>query len=111
MRWMTLGLLMGAGVANAAPRTLTHQGRVLDAAGDPVNGAHELELAIVDASQAVLAVESFSITLDNGYYQVVVKARAKSPAFSSGKVPTRCGALRCPIRGRVCGLDPDLRKM
>lgn len=48
---MTLMLAALLGAAHAAPITLHHQARLLDAAGAPVHGSHDLTVALWDAAE------------------------------------------------------------
>jgi len=61
-------------IAAAAPLTFSHQGRLFDAAGDPLTGAHTIAFALHDAPSggATLWSEPHTVQFDNGYYAVVL---------------------------------------
>ncbi len=74
----TLALALAAGVlssaAFAAPPTLSHQGRIFDALGAPVDGPETLNFAIYNTPSggSPMWSESISLTLDNGYFATVL---------------------------------------
>jgi hypothetical protein len=75
MRWW-LGLL-SPGLAWGQSVELTHQGRLLDSAGAPVQGAVNLTVAVMDAASGgnVVHTETFSaLTPADGYYAVTLGA-------------------------------------
>ena len=64
-------LLFGAAAAEAAvPQTITHQGRLYDAAGKPVNETLDVKFAIYadPASPDAIWTEIRSITFEDGYF-------------------------------------------
>jgi hypothetical protein len=64
-------------IAAAAPLTVTHQGRVLDASGTPAAGAVDLRVRIYDvpSSGTALFDETLpAVPLSGGYYTVVLGA-------------------------------------
>lgn len=73
-------LLILASAAQAAPTQLTHSGRLIDAAGAPINGAHALEVRLwTDEASEELAnrvhAEAFGVTpIADGYFAVVLGA-------------------------------------
>lgn len=92
-----------AGVAAAAvPTTITHQGRLYDAEGTPVQGTIEVVFALYDAADAAVPVwsEVHSITFEEGYFSIDL----------GGQVPfteaTFDGALR--YLGITVGNDPEM---
>ncbi|MFT6820430.1 MAG: hypothetical protein ACJATT_004258 [Myxococcota bacterium] len=56
-------------VAMAVPLTFTHQARVTDSSGTPINGAHDITIALYDGASASTPVwdETQSTTLSDGY--------------------------------------------
>jgi hypothetical protein len=68
---MILALALAAA---AAPTTVAHQGRLLDAAGAPVHGARTILFELYDAAEGGnrLWFESQSVQVTDGYYQVVL---------------------------------------
>ncbi len=78
LRTLTLALFLSS-TAAAADIELAHQGRLLDATGNPYNGTHTITLRLLDDSTAdtpsavELHSEAFTgITLSDGYYAVVL---------------------------------------
>ncbi len=63
-----------AGTALATPSKISQQGRLVDDAGDGLEGAHQLEFSLYEVSSGGEAVwsESRSLDLDNGYYATVL---------------------------------------
>ncbi len=62
-----------AGTALAAvPTTITHQGRLFDTNGAPVNDTVNVTFAIYDAVDAAIPIwsEDHSVTFDNGYFSI-----------------------------------------
>jgi len=66
---MSLILLCPA-AALAVPMTLSHQGRLLDSSGAPLDGSHDLEFQIFDAASSGSEIwgEVQTLNLTNGYY-------------------------------------------
>lgn len=54
----------------AVPTTLTHQGRLFDASGKPINDTIEVQFAIYDLAAAPTPIwqETHSITFEDGYF-------------------------------------------
>lgn len=71
---LTAGLLTGAAGAALAqvPDTLTHQGRLFDAAGQPVTGLVSITFAIhaAEAGGEALASETLEVQVEDGYFSV-----------------------------------------
>lgn len=63
-----------AAPASAVPLTLSHQGRLFDAGGLPLDGTHPVALALyADASGGVpLWSETRDVAFDTGYFQVLL---------------------------------------
>lgn len=74
MRSLTLLLALCASMASAAPTSFSHQGRLLDAAGDPVHGRHSLQLDLVDDEGAVRWTDTLQVDVANGYYSAMLGA-------------------------------------
>ncbi|MFO0616685.1 MAG: collagen-like protein [Polyangiaceae bacterium] len=72
--------------AIAAPHQLTHQGRLFDAAGAPVDGPLSVTFAIYDAqaSATPLWTETHMVTFDDGYYSVALGATSPLDAALDG---------------------------
>src|SRR5690606_18889466 len=71
---LVLVSLLVPSVALAVPLRMSHQGRVLEAGGDPVQGAHTLRFALYAAATGGTAVwtETDALTLDNGYFATIL---------------------------------------
>lgn len=86
MRTAALGLLglMVCGTALASPVSVTHQGRLLDASGGPVNGQAEVLFELAN-SQGGGATFSLTRTVDvaDGYYSLVVSHDTNDEALDS----------------------------
>jgi hypothetical protein len=78
MRWSPLLLLLPVAVAHAAPDTMVHSGRLLDAAGGPLNGARTLRVDLY-ADGASFWDESHDVVLQDGYFAVVLGAARTLP--------------------------------
>lgn len=58
-------------VAEAAvPQTITHQGRLYDAAGTPIKDTLDMAFRIYDGTGQVVWTETHSVTFEEGYYSV-----------------------------------------
>jgi hypothetical protein len=80
---LTLALALAlAPAAQAAPLQLTHQGRLSDATGSPLEGAHQLTVAIfTDASGgSPLWTDTLNADLENGAFSVILGAGASLDA-------------------------------
>lgn len=66
-----LALLCLPSLALASP-LVTHTGRVLNSSGVPLNGAYALTIELVDGSDVVQFTETHSLTLQDGYYTVLL---------------------------------------
>jgi hypothetical protein len=63
--------LFAAPAALAVPMTFTHQGRIADAAGRPVNGEQTAVFRLYsDETNALPWTETHQVSLDDGYYSV-----------------------------------------
>lgn len=85
--------LMATSTASAAPMTLSWQGRLLDAAGGPLDGPHTIEVRLwnsaIDISPANLVHdETFSTDVDGGFVSVRLGADGDldSSAFAAGEL-------------------------
>ncbi len=68
---LLLAFLVTPALASAVPLTLSHQGRVFDALGVPLDGAHDLDFAIYDVptgGTALWTESQASLSFDNGYF-------------------------------------------
>lgn len=67
-------LALVAAAALAANPTLTHQGRLLDSVGAPVDGTHtvRVELFPSESGGTSLHQEDFAVDISNGFYSVVL---------------------------------------
>jgi len=70
-------------VALAGP-TLTHQGRLVDGSGRPIEGTHQLAVSPWNDPSAALPAnlrhdETFTVALSDGYYSVLLGADALDP--------------------------------
>lgn len=95
------GLLSNEASA-AVPGTITHQGRLYDAAQNPVNGALDVLFAIYDSPSATTPLwsEVHTLTFDEGYYAAAL----------GSVVPLGPGLLDGSTRyfGMTVGLDPEM---
>jgi hypothetical protein len=68
-------------VASAVPSVFTHQGRLLDTAGTPLDGAQTVEIGLFPTTTSSSAVwsEPHPVTLSDGYYAVVLGADFANP--------------------------------
>lgn len=73
-----LSLAVTAAIASpagaAVPATLTQQGRLFNAAGEPLSQTLEVQFAVYDLKAAVTPIwtETHSITFDDGYFSVAL---------------------------------------
>ena len=67
MRLVSLLLLLLPLTASAIPVQVTHQGRLLDPAGGPVNSLTTVEVALVDGG-SIVWTGSESLRPQDGYY-------------------------------------------
>jgi hypothetical protein len=78
LRWWTgLGLSLIPAAASAVPLQLTHTGRLIDASGRPVSGAHTVDVRVHDHATAGAVVWSsgpITVTFTDGHYAVVLGA-------------------------------------
>jgi hypothetical protein len=72
-----VALLIVPALASAAP-TLTHSGRLTDAQGHAIEGAHTVEVALWTAGTGgtLLHQEAFPLSLQGGFYSVVLGANS-----------------------------------
>jgi hypothetical protein len=96
---------LGPSTALAAlgvPGTITHQGRLYDAGGKPVNGTVQVVFSIYDDPAATTPVwtETDQVTFDEGYFSVSL---GETTAFTAG---TFNGSVR--YFGVQVGADPEM---
>lgn len=92
-----------AGVAAAAvPTTITHQGRLFNTSGQPINETLDVTFAIYDADDAMIPIwsEVHSITFEEGYFSVDL---GEQVPFGDG---TFDGSSR--YLGITVGADPEM---
>ena len=65
--------------------TLSHQGRLLDAAGGAIEGEHTLTFTITDDAGSALYMEAADLTLFDGYYTVVLGQSTPLPESVSAE--------------------------
>ncbi len=72
----------------AVPLTFTHQARVTDSSGTPINGVHNVTIALYDGASATTPVwdETQSLTLTDGYFSLLLGANPADPLDTSGIV-------------------------
>ncbi len=78
------GSIAGLSLASAAlavPLELTHQGRLLNSAGDPLNGEHIVGVSLRGAppSSPELWTEDFTVTLADGYFSLQLGSTDDNP--------------------------------
>ena len=68
----TGALLAGSAALAAVPATVTHQGRLYDAASKPVTATLDVQFAVYDTANASVALwtEVHSIDFEDGYFAV-----------------------------------------
>ena len=69
MRTSLLALFLLPTIAMAA-EPLHHQGRLLDAAGGPINGVRAVEFSLTSEAGTTLWTDTLTVRLDDGYYSV-----------------------------------------
>ena len=69
-------IILISAVANAVPGQFTHQGRLLDADGEPLEGDVTLTFRVMnaDAGGDLLWEEALAVPLNNGFYSAVLGA-------------------------------------
>lgn len=105
---LTASLLAAAGLcfagvaAAAVPTTVTHQGRLFNASGQPINETLDVTFAIYDAADATVPIwsEVHSVTFEEGYFSIDL----------GGQVPFGDGTFDGSIRylGIAVGADPEM---
>ncbi len=82
MRTLLLAALFLPALATAAPDTLSHQGRLMDALGNPIDGSTPLAFALyaTETGGTALWTESQSVVFDNGYFTATLGASTAFPA-------------------------------
>ena len=77
----TAGLTVAGEAAAEVPMMLSHQGRILDTERNPIGGIEMLTFAMYDGpeSNTVLWSETLSVSLDNGYYTLMLGRTANIP--------------------------------
>ncbi len=73
MRLLPILYLLAAPLAHAVPVELTHQARLLDAVGAPVNGTHTVTVALygsLEGGTPISSTDFVGIQVDDGYVSV-----------------------------------------
>ena len=81
VKWLLLfATLTLAAQAAATPMTLSHQGRLLDIGGTPLDGTFELDFRLYDAVTGgeLLWFDVQDVDIDNGYYSVILNESGDS---------------------------------
>ncbi len=82
MRSLSLLLLAVPALSSAVPLELTHQGRLFDGSGVPLDGLHDLSVSLYDTPSggtAVWAEDYTNLVFEEGYYQVDLGASTGAP--------------------------------
>jgi hypothetical protein len=96
MRTVVWSLLAVSEIADAAPVRVAHSGRVLGSDGAPVEGSPSFELRLYPSASSTTPfhAESFSVTLQGGFYSVVLGEAVGNPLDSDELVgPTWVGVV------------------
>ncbi|MFT6143603.1 MAG: hypothetical protein ACJAZO_001503 [Myxococcota bacterium] len=69
----------------AVPLEITHQGRLLNSAGDPLNGEHLVGVSLLGAppSSSVLWTEDFTVAVADGYFSLRLGSTEENPLDST----------------------------
>lgn len=97
--------LLGAPAALAAPIALTHQGRLLDASGAPLNGSTVLQFDLYDTSSSTSAVfsETATVPVEDGYYAVVLDIGVGGVTLDSAMLADGDSWLQVSVAGAPVG--------
>src|SRR5687768_2052555 len=70
--FVAMSIALSAAQAAAVPETITHQGRLFDAKGEPISESLDVSFTLFDAVQGGAAVwtETHSVAFDSGYFSV-----------------------------------------
>ena len=80
---MLLSLLLQSSIANAVPLQLTQQGRMIDSAGQPVDGAQIVIFVFMMITHlAPIGDETLTVQFNNGYYATVLGVDTSNPLDS-----------------------------
>ena len=81
MRSVLTALCLFASTAHAVPAQFTHQGRLLDADGAPLEGEATITFRVTnaDAGGDTLWEEAITVSLTNGFYAAVLGADETNP--------------------------------
>lgn len=85
-RTLIVAALFAAPAALATPVQVVHHGRLLDAAGAPVQGARTVTVGVYDgaAAETPLWSESFSVTVEDGYFVALLGADTDDNPLDDG---------------------------
>ena len=94
-------------LAAAAPSTLSHQGRLLDSTGAPLDGNDSVTFTLYDAASGgnTVHTETQSVPFDNGFYSVIL---GDSTALDTTKIDDNTLYLGIAVSGGA-ELSPRLQ--
>lgn len=74
MHSILAGLFLGASTAHAVPGQFTHQGRLLDADGVPLDGEVTIKFRVTDSEEGGTALweETLTVPLNSGFYSAIL---------------------------------------
>lgn len=80
-RLLLAASLLASASALAVPMELTHQGRLLDSTGTPLDGGHDLTFTLSDAPTGGTVVwsETSTLNFDGGFYSAALGADSSNP--------------------------------
>lgn len=72
-RFLLAALVVAPALATAAPTTVAHQGRLLDAEGMPLQGSHSIQFRLWDLSEvSQVWTETHTVQVSDGYFHTVL---------------------------------------
>lgn len=104
----------------AGPLAFPHQGRLLDVAGQPVQGSHDVTVTLYDGANATVWTRTYThVAFEDGYFTVVLGGDGTLDQDDLGRAPLYLGlaldggaefALRpelasVPFGGRAAGVQ------
>jgi hypothetical protein len=98
-----LTFVLAALTASAGP-TLVHQGRLVDAQGNPLNGSTPIEVHLLDNTDTSVWSEPHTVVVEGGHYAVVL---GTSVALDATDV-ARAVEVRILVNGTPMGPDAPL---
>jgi hypothetical protein len=107
-----IGLLLALpSVASAVPSVLTHQGRVLSSAGEPLQGALDMTVSLFDEEDSVSAFWSktySSIPVEDGYYALRLVTDDAGDPISINDLSDGDVWLQTAVSGQALGARQQL---